>query len=251
VSGGALYCGRIGDRIGASRVGQSKYIHQILLFFAISIIFTWLTGGMEAYVSAYDIVSGPYLAMPSLLIPFHDFPDELALVGKMVVAYGDLEFSVLSILGSVLDDPDMAVRTLYRLRSETNRVMVFEALSSKSFHDLGLGDELQTAMAALETCKKIRNQYAHCHWDADSGQLYFVNLEDAAKSKVGDALVKRRLTNRELLEEQVAFFQYTQTYLTFLEYEFDIKAKRLELADFDILKPKGIRAPKLHILIEE
>jgi hypothetical protein len=53
--------------------------------------------------------------MPAL----HRFPDEAARIGRIVAAFGEIEFILAMCLGEVLCDPDAARRAIFRLAGAT------------------------------------------------------------------------------------------------------------------------------------
>jgi hypothetical protein len=103
--------------------------------------------------------------MAILLYEFHDFPDEQEAIGKMLIAYGELEFAILGCIGAVLNsDMAQALRILFRVRGEGARIEVADAILRPAFAKVGLGGKWGNALGAARACKNIRNQYAHCHW---------------------------------------------------------------------------------------
>jgi len=63
------------------------------------------------------------------LVPaLHRFPDEAARIGRIVAAFGELEFILAVCLGEVLSDRDTALRTIFRLASGRARIDTLDAL---------------------------------------------------------------------------------------------------------------------------
>lgn len=182
--------------------------------------------------------------MSTLLIHLDQFPKERDLIARMILAYGELEFAMMDILAAVLDDPAMAVRTLFQLRSEANRLAVFEAIASPWFAKADLGEDFSEAVNAATHCKSYRNQYAHCHWIANNGLLWFCNLEETAKTKGPKCEVKNRPITLAVIEKQMAYFEYADALLLFLDHEYRLKAGRPMRAEGSIPKPKRISPPK-------
>src|SRR5690606_28685494 len=142
------------------------------------------------------------------LIPFRDFPEERELISSMILAYGELECAMLDILGAVRCDMSAAVRTLFQLRSEANRYAVVQATRGRAFDRAGLGKEVSEGMTAVGHCKAYRNQYAHCHWIAEDGVLYFSKLEETAKSKGAECRVKNIPITLPVIKAQWEYFGY-------------------------------------------
>src|SRR5260221_3902636 len=62
--------------------------------------------------------------MPAL----HRFPDEAARIGRIVAAFGEIEFILAMCVGEVLCDPDAARRAIFRLASGRARIDTLDAL---------------------------------------------------------------------------------------------------------------------------
>jgi hypothetical protein len=55
-----------------------------------------------------------------LLFEFESFPMERDLIGRMLLAYGELEFAVLGVVSQVMsDDIPTTTRVLFRVRGES------------------------------------------------------------------------------------------------------------------------------------
>src|SRR5262249_34360443 len=74
------------------------------------------------------------------------------------------------------EDFDATLKAMFRIRGETARINIGDALGHQFYDKLGLGADFEMAVRAMRYCLKIRNQYAHCNWDDDrlSGRLAFV-----------------------------------------------------------------------------
>lgn len=152
--------------------------------------------------------------MGNVLVFLNDHPAEKALIGECLIAYGELENSLLDLINAVLDDDqDAPLRTLFRLRSEGQRLDVADAIARKWMDQAGLLQIYSEAFDAIRHCKSLRNQYAHCTWFTKDGKLSFINLEDAAKPKDGPVMLTPRFVDRALLEKQRGFFDYTEDLL--------------------------------------
>ena len=112
--------------------------------------------------------------MATILPIFDRFPKEGALIGRILSAYGELEFGLCYCLAIILNDPDMAVKVLFRTRGETQRIQVADAMGRRAFHTLKLGTQFEEAVSGADYCRKIRNQYAHGLWSEPSpGKMGF------------------------------------------------------------------------------
>lgn len=64
----------------------------------------------------------------SLLIQFDKHPRKREMIGKLILAYGELEITIMDLVAATMGgDTKTAVRALYRLRSESNRLEVADA----------------------------------------------------------------------------------------------------------------------------
>jgi hypothetical protein len=181
----------------------------------------------------------------SLLIAFDEFPEELRLVSRMILAYGEIEFAFLDILGAVFKNSQTAIRTLYQLRSETHRLTVAEAIAMPWFESAGLGGQFNEAVNAAKKCKKIRNQYAHCQFIASDGVLRFCNLEKTATSKGAKCEVRATPITLEVLQEQSAYFDYADHQVLWVNHSYRVKNGLEVHHGGPFPKPKRIPPPRL------
>lgn len=147
-----------------------------------------------------------------VLSAFEDFPQEAALIGRMLAGYADLEIDLMHCVKAVRGDLDLALKTMFRGRGNKQRIDIAEAVARQAYTDLRLNDAFDAAIAAVRLCLRIRNLYAHCTWWNDnSGQLAFANLEELAK--VNDVVVDlHALTVNHVsiphLQDQFSHFEY-------------------------------------------
>ncbi len=158
-----------------------------------------------------------------MLRPFQKYPEEEAVVGRILLSWSEIEFDLAALLGDVLQDGNAAVRTLYRLRGPDMRLQVADALLRPAFSEIALLTEYQNAFAALNFSKRLRNQYAHSHW-IDGNGLFFFDLESGAKTRGGDVIVTYRPINAQLLRKQEEYLHYTSRWLWFLQNAYRNKA---------------------------
>ena len=102
--------------------------------------------------------------MARTIVPeFSKFRQEEALIGKLVIGYGELEFALARAVQWIIDDEDIALRWLYKSRGESQRISTAEALT---FHVLR-GHSLETMFAqavdamkhCLERCEVCWNRF--------------------------------------------------------------------------------------------
>jgi hypothetical protein len=160
--------------------------------------------------------------MPAL----HRFPDEAARIGRIIAAFGELEFILALCLGEALDDRDTALRAMFRLASGRARVVTLDALLRSAYEKVGLKSKYGDMLAAVKYCQTIRNQYAHCHYgDHLKVGLFFTNLQDAAE-KAETFEYQWRHIDVPLLDQQEHYFLYAQMCLQFLSEEYKVKSGR-------------------------
>ncbi len=175
-----------------------------------------------------------------------DYPDETGIIGSLVVGYGDLEFWFASCLAETLSDTPQAIRLMFRIRSESQRINIADALLDPAFEKFGLSPDYDETLRSVRHCLRIRNQYAHCHWRSKDGQLSFCNLEEFAKKSQSTLLHFRRL-DLLLLNEQQRFFEYTRNWLYFLLKKIQAAKKGSSLIPGLPERPPKLPQPSLYI----
>lgn len=159
----------------------------------------------------------------SVLRAFSDFPNEAALIGRMVVGYTDLEVDLMNCVKSAREDMDTVFKAMFRTRGETQRIDIADAIGRQTYRGLNLGSQFEMAIGAQKHCLKIRNQYAHsAWWNDNSGRLAFSNLEELAK--INDPVeglheLNVRHVELPLLNEQFTYFEYTSALLIWVLQE--------------------------------
>jgi len=182
------------------------------------------------------------------------YPEETALIGRLVLAYGELEWTLSLCLTAILDDEDWgdrldrAGRTLYRARGEEYRINVADALMRDKFRKANLDPPYSEFIGDLRYCKSIRNQYAHCHWRAGEDGLTFFSFEEGAKSNEVFKMQPYRL-NVELLQKQEAYFNFVWIgmMLLYRHYQHFSGREQRELHPF----PKKLDRPPMHLGVSE
>lgn len=187
----------------------------------------------------------------SLLIQFERHPAELAAVGKIVLAYGELEFAFMDTLRAVLnEDLGRAARTIYRLKSESNRLEIADALLAPALADYPFGGMWNEAYCALKFCKNIRNQYAHAQWVNDDGQLRFGDLDEAAQSKGDKFKIRLRPISLAALTKQLAYFEYAHHLVMWIGDQVRLAEGQPRMVAAKVPKPKKAVQPKTDSLGE-
>ena len=183
--------------------------------------------------------------MPISLTGFQGNEEICQVVGRLLVGYGELEFTLLECLAVALDDEDSALRTFFRLRSEANRADVADALIRPIAIRFGLQSVYEDAITALGLCRSIRNNYAHCHWAyRGAGVVNFVKFEETTKKRDSNNLKLYQLS-LELVRKQDDYFEYTLDILNHLHSE--IAHQRGHLHPRRRQRPQKVPAVNLHI----
>ena len=145
--------------------------------------------------------------------PFHHWPDEAAIVGRLLVDYGELEVELALSMGYAISDKRKGMRDFFKTRLR-GKDRLAEEQASPWMRLTGVGDEFAEAVAAMRVCKDIRNGFAHCHWvsekylpDRPAG-LYFVDVEAWAKSPTPIGFQWQH-ASLPRLQELEAYFKYT------------------------------------------
>lgn len=181
--------------------------------------------------------------MPVMLTEFDEFLEEKSLIGDMLIAYGEIEFATARLISTVLNQEDWAgVKILFRVRGESARLAVADALIRPYYEAKNLDSKWGNALGAARTCILIRNQYAHCHWWARAGEpLCFLNLDEEAKLLDDATEMKLQIVDQSLLQEQHRYFEYALMWLYYLDAEYRVRAGIL--SSHEHTEPKSIPAP--------
>jgi hypothetical protein len=177
---------------------------------------------------------------------FDTCQEEGKIVGRLLAGYGELEFRLYSCLCSVMDNDNIAARIIYRARGEEQRIVVADGIMRTKYAAVGLGNPYSEAIADMHWCRKIRNQYAHCHWylpkpNTNYG-LSIINLEEAAHSNSDNIIVRRDYINLVVLGQQELYFIYVSNCLTYLEVEYQLREGKISSHSSPL--PKKIARPR-------
>jgi len=153
--------------------------------------------------------------------PLLRFPDEAAIVGRMVVGFGELEVMTCRVASKANSHPDHVLKMLYGLRSTSARIKSATLLMEPHYAAVDLAEPQTMTMDAVLACLKIRNQYAHCNWaDSDpKAGLFFADLQESAKRE--DWFTSWKHVDVPLLAKQEAFFSDVRGALLFLEADLE------------------------------
>lgn len=181
----------------------------------------------------------------SLLLQFKNHGRKLDLIGRIILAYGELEIGLMDLLKATLNgDTKTAVSTLYRLKSESNRLEIADALVTPRLAEHKLDGAWNEAYAAMKCCKDIRNVYAHGQWLDDKGHLRVGDLEIPAIHKGPECSIKLRAVTTFELKEQLAYFQYAHHQMAWISDKYRLTTGQPRLIEQKIPKPKKVHPPK-------
>ena len=184
------------------------------------------------------------LYMPSA---FDHFRYEGNIIGRLVVEYGELEWSLCLIVNHVLDDFDLAVKTLYRTRGEGQRIDLADALIRNRI-DPKPKQIYEETIARMRTCLKIRNQYAHSNWvHAGSNRLRYVDIEGLVESNrvvSSDDMILYQV-DRNIIDDQARFFTEVAQNLAYLCMEIQHLKGQIASTGFHYIQ--NIALPKMAV----
>lgn len=187
------------------------------------------------------------MPQPVLLEPFVTFPAEGVLIGKLLLAYGEIENSMCSCVAYTRDDVDAVIKAMFRLRGETQWVDIADALGRSPYRALGFETQFSEAIAGSRHWLKIRNQFAHCNWHVDNaGRLCFIDMQEIAEKNaviVNLAGLTFHYIDLSLLRNQERFFQYIADCFLFLNFEGRKKTGKIPTHGF--VAPKKVQPPPL------
>jgi len=173
---------------------------------------------------------------------FRQFPEEAAIIGRLLAGYAELEYLMAICLGAALDDEQTAIRTLFRMKSE--RVTVANALLCPLCEKAKMAGKYTAAIGNMRRCGTIRNQYAHSNFEySPRFGLFFVDLQESAKGTL-EFKHQWRHVDVPLLSQQEAFFWMTFQWWEHIRQCFI--SRRKGRGDPVSLEPPRLDQPPLH-----
>lgn len=163
----------------------------------------------------------------TIIIPaFHTYPDHGAIIGRLVMGYSEFELMLALCTSLSLDvEQDDILRAFFRIKSESNKFALADALMHTPLKRLGLEPLFAELKPSYKHCLKIRNQYAHCQWADTSSGLFFVDLDETALKF--DGFEQRHYhVDVPLLNLQEEFFASTRMFLLYFEHEIKLRQKK-------------------------
>jgi hypothetical protein len=179
----------------------------------------------------------------SIMPAFTDQPKEGEAVGRMVLAFGEIEYLLSFMAAWNSHSTDEMLRVLYRIGATSSRLAAADAIVRAVCIERNLIEEYDVAYSAIIWCLRTRNRYAHCNWGGGFSGLFFVDLQDVAKAETGFEH-KWRHVDLPLLEKQERHFLYVLEWLEYLSEEILVRAGSKESHIFP--KPPMRQPPPAH-----
>lgn len=145
----------------------------------------------------------------------------------LIVSYGELEYQLSLLVGSVLGDNNQGIRLLFRVKGEDTRIELTDAIVRPKLSQSGLSDIFNDTIGAIRLCKTIRNQFAHSHWFSDDDGLSYYDLDAASKVREGDISLFLKPISADVLKLQANWFLYTSELINYLTARHDQVEGRL------------------------
>jgi hypothetical protein len=183
----------------------------------------------------------------SLMPAFLRFPEEAAIIGRLLAGYGEIEYLFAMCLASSASDEDTALRTFFSVRGEGARLDVGHNLMWKLYEAAALSNQYTPVRAATLFCHTARNTFSHCHWaDDPNAGLFYANLEAAAEKKNSAfrSSIDWRHVDAPILTTIEEYFINTSNRLMWIAAEYRVSIGKVRRNIFKW--PRGTPQPKLH-----
>lgn len=176
---------------------------------------------------------------------------EGVIIGRLLAGYGEIELQMCACLIAVEGILDIPIRKIFGKRGAEERIKIGQAALEPNFTNANLLSDLTEALADLDWCRQIRNQYSHCQWYwTTQERLCFVNLEDLAKQQnaISSAMTNKHSIDVSLLESQENYFWYVKQYLMHLETAYrtwdEVRARGGRTGPISFVYPKPPKIPR-------
>jgi hypothetical protein len=177
---------------------------------------------------------------------FERHPAEAALIGRIVVHFGELEVTFCQNNCTALNTLIPLMKALYNLKATSSRIDFLDGLIRNFYLGHSLEKEYDIAISMLRYCLRIRNLFAHCNWADDITGVYpglfYADLQDSAKTL--DLRHDWKHVDVALLQKQEDYFGETMEWLTFLHHELAVKQQKLLSHVWP--RPSELALPRLH-----
>lgn len=175
---------------------------------------------------------------------FRDWPKEADLIAHLLGGYGELEFMLAVCAGRALNDVTKAARAVFRVRGETARIRLADALMADAYEGAGLKAQYADALGATRQCLRIRNRFSHCHWASLKNEgLFLTELGEAALAGAGPLTYSWRHVTLTHLEECDEYFNYAHRCFWYIEAQFQKAHGRAPSSSFVFPMPAKRQPP--------
>lgn len=99
------------------------------------------------------------------------------MMGMLLLSYTELEIDVWRVVSVVTKSQRTATKLMFQLNSAEARSVVAKTLVYEECKKFELHNLCINAFGLFDSCRKIRNQYAHAYWDIDGPVLRSAKLE--------------------------------------------------------------------------
>ncbi|WP_295529158.1 hypothetical protein [Novosphingobium sp. Chol11] len=177
-------------------------------------------------------------------VPFDRFKQEGEMIGRMVIEYGDLEWDLCLLVSHVMQDIDIAVKTLYRSRDEALRIDMADGLIRHRINPK-VKQMYETTLAHMRVCLALRSRYAHANWvDAAPDKLCFIDTNELANDSnpIDPNNLPLYHLDMRIIKDQARFFKEIMQNMRYLNMEVQYLLGLADLTGFhyvrNILRPK-------------
>ena len=77
--------------------------------------------------------------MSNIMPAFDKFPQEGAVVGRLLAGYGELELELCFCVATARDDFNMVFKAMFRPRGESQRIQIADAMGREPYQALKMG----------------------------------------------------------------------------------------------------------------
>jgi hypothetical protein len=184
-----------------------------------------------------------------ILLAFLTYKQEADIIGRLLSDYTNLEIGLMNCIQVASGDFDATLKTMFRKRGETDRIVRAAKLGEPHYKALKLAREFRAAIGAMMHCLKIRNQYSHSiWWDDYSGHLAFANIEDIALLDEIQTDLQHLPTDHIclfVLRQQEEYYSYVIKLLSWINFEGRYKAGKIATRFYP--KPPRMKQPPLRL----
>ena len=172
-------------------------------------------------------------------------PSCAQIIARLVMGYSELEFLLALCAGMARAarrypriPPPGFHRGIHRARYESYAIKHIFAKSEGAkermnraarimrpqFRSVEMEPDMDKALHAMRDCLRVRNTFAHCHWEQSKKQgLFFINLEEAAQGHGKPNLRNFRHASAATLTEVEDYFWHTFQMLDWLQHAFAVR----------------------------